>query len=719
MFRACIPGINRSAARSVEDCSGPNFRCEAMRKIGIDIGGTFTDLVLTDGVTSRTLKVPSTPDDPSSAAIEGLRRLQDELGGHADGVDALAHGTTVATNALIQRRGAKTALITTAGFRDVLEIARLGRPPQAIYDVHYQAVEPVIPRHLRMEVDERVDYRGEVVQELRREQVLELGERLADLQVESVAVCLLFSFLHPAHEQLVREVLCAALPGVPVLCSSDILPERREYERSSTTAISAYLAPTVTRYIGHMVTQLEQLEAARRLYLMQSNGGLNTPDTATANPGSLLLSGPAAGIVAAARLGAQAGLQNLISVDMGGTSFDVALIQDGRCLLGSETRLQEAAFNLPMLDIKTIGAGGGSLAWLDNAGVLRVGPASAGAQPGPACYGQGGEAPTVTDAALMLGLLNPATFLGGTMRIQPALARAAIEAQIASLLGMSVRQAAAGIHRIVNANMAGATRLVSVEKGHDPRDFALFAFGGAGPVHAVGIAQELDIPWVVVPRHPGNTSAAGLVVADIVHNFVQSAVTEMSRMTPQRLAEGFDALLRRADRALGANGVAPEQRRYERALDIKYVGQGYTLELALDESPITDATLPAISEQFHARHVAFYGFRADGEPVEIINLRLQATGILEQATVQPRAPGPREPDAARCGTREAWVEAEQAMQPYQLFDRARLRAGHVLSGPAIIEQTDSTTVIAPGWVGTVDGYENLIIGTNEWRGRTI
>ena len=685
-----------------------------MRKIGIDIGGTFTDLVLTGGEAALTLKVPSTPDDPGAAAIQALRRMRDEHGVDLAGVAALAHGTTVATNALIQRRGARTALVTTAGFRDVLEIARLGRPPRAIYDIHYQHPEPVVPRPLRLEVDERVNYRGEVVRALQAEDVRDLARRLRALDVESVAVCLLFSFLHPGHEQQVKAALVDALPSVPVLCSSDILPERREYERTSTTAISAYLAPTVTRYIGRMAAELRDLGVANRFYVMQSNGGLNTPGTVTTSPGSLLLSGPAAGIVAAARIGAQAGFSDIISMDMGGTSFDVALVRDGRCLLSAETNIDEAAFNLPMLDIKTIGAGGGSIAWLDNAGRLHVGPRSAGARPGPACYGQGGEAPAVTDANLVLGLLDPKRFLGGAMGIDPALAEAAVRTGIAEPLGMTVVEAAAGIHRIVNANMAGATRLVSVAKGNDPRDFALLAFGGAGPVHAVSIAAELEIPWVVVPRHPGATSAAGLVVADIVHDFVQSTVTEMSRMTPARLTEGLEALAARAEARLEANAVPPSRRHHARTLDIKYVGQGYTLEIAVHDGDITESTLADITERFHDRHEALYGFRAEGEPVEVINLRLQATGELERAAPEPKPRGPRDPESARTGGREAWVEGERAMRHHEIYDRALLAAGHIVTGPAIVEQDDSTTVIPPGWLGTVDGHGNFVIGTEAW-----
>ena len=687
-----------------------------MKKIGIDIGGTFTDLVYTDGATSHTLKIPSTPDDPSAAAIDGLRRLRDEHRIDLTDIRTLAHGTTVATNALIQRRGAKTALITTAGFRDVLEIARLGRPPEAIYDVHYRPIEPVIPRRLRLEVNERVNYRGEVTRAVDPAEVRSLAAELEALGVESVAICLLFSFLYPAHERQIRQGLELALPGVPVLCSSDILPERREYERTSTTTISAYLAPTVTRYIDEMIGELQGLEIPNEPYIMQSNGGLNTPQAATANPGRLLLSGPAAGIVAAARLGVQAGFENLISMDMGGTSFDVALVRGGRCLLATETRLQEAAFNLPMLDIETIGAGGGSLAWLDAAGKLHVGPHSAGAAPGPACYDTGGEAPAVTDANLVLGLLDPHAFLGGAMAIRTDLAERAIRSTIASPLEMSPAEAAAGIRRIVNANMAAATRLVSVGKGHDPRDFALLAFGGAGPLHAAAIADELDIPWVLVPRYPGNTSAAGLVVADIVHNFVQSVVTERSRLTAGDLLRGFDALRQRAAETLEANAVPPAQRRFDQSLDIKYVGQGYTLEIALSDRELDEDALAQIDEQFHARHEAFYGFRADGEPIEIINLRLQATGLLEQAQVPPNQPGAMDPAPALTGSRDAWSETDRAMVPHRIYDRSRLATGHVITGPAIVAQTDSTTLVPGDWIAVVDAYENLVIGKSQWPG---
>jgi len=687
---------------------------DVIKKIGIDIGGTFTDLFLTDGTSWRTVKVPSTPENPAAAALQALGTVRDEWHVDLTDISALAHGTTVATNALIQRKGAKAALITTAGFRDVLQIARLGRPPQAMYDVHYQPPPQLIPRKLRFEVNERVNFRGDVQTALDVGEAHALATRLGELDVECVAVCLLYSFLQPAHEQQLKVILEETLPDVPVLLSSDVLPQRREYERTSTTAISAYLAPTVTRYIDEMMLELDDLGLGQDFYIMQSNGGLNTPSTVIKNPGTLLLSGPAAGIVAAAEIGAVTGFNDLISMDMGGTSYDVALVRDGDCVLSTDTRLDEAAFSVPMLDMKTIGAGGGSIAWLDNAGRLRVGPQSAGARPGPACYEQGGSAPTVTDADLVLGLLNADGFLAGSMPIKLDAAASSIQHHVAEPLGLSVVEAAAGIRQIVNANMAGATRLVSVEKGNDPRDFALLAFGGAGPLHAVSIAEELEIPWVIVPRNPGITSAAGLVVADIVHDFMQTAVTEFESLSAPDLTAMFDQLLARAAATLEANRIGEDERRYHRSLDIKYVGQGYTLNIAVDDTSLTAASLAEIAERFHQRHETAYGFRADAEAIELIDVRLRATGRLPHVHSSAVLAGPSDPASAQIGMRPAWVDATNERCEHRLYEREQLRSGHLLTGPCIVEQTDSTTLIPPGWVATVDGYANLIIGTQAW-----
>jgi N-methylhydantoinase A len=698
-------------------CQGARERNRAVnvvKKIGIDIGGTFTDLYLSDGQSWRTLKVPSTQDDPGAAALRALRVVRDEWQVDLSDVSALAHGTTVATNALIQRKGAKAALITTAGFRDVLQIARLGRPPQAMYDVHYRPPPQLIPRPLRFEVNERVDYLGNIQTHLEREEVVALAKRLGEIEVECVAICLLYSFIQPAHEQQLRTILSESLPGIPILLSSDVLPQRREYERTSTTAISAYLAPTVTRYLERMVHELNDMALGKDFYIMQSNGGLNTPKTVIDKPGTLLLSGPAAGIVAAAQIGTLSGFDDLISMDMGGTSYDVALVQNGDCVLSTDTRLEEAAFSVPMLDMKTVGAGGGSIAWLDKAGGLRVGPQSAGAKPGPACYAQGGEVPTVTDADLVLGLLNADGVLAGSLPIQLLAAESSIQRAIAEPLELSVVDAAAGIRRIVNANMAGATRLVSVAKGNDPRDFALLAFGGAGPLHAVAIAEELEIPWIIVPRNPGITSAAGLVVSDIVHDFMQTAVVEFDKLTAERLSEYFDQLTLRAAQTLEANGIAEDARHYQRSLDIKYVGQGYTLSISCDEMHFSTSSLNVLAEQFHQRHETLYGFRADGESIELIDVRLRATGRLPQLPSVASEMGAREPDAAEIARRSAWVDATGEMQQHRVYARDKLRAGHVLTGPCIVEQSDSTTLIPPGWMATVDGYENLIIGTQEW-----
>ena len=545
------------------------------------------------------------------------------------------------------------------------------------------------------------------------EEVYELAAQIQRHQVASVAICLLYSFIQPLHEERIRDILLEALPGIPIMCSCSILPERREYERTSTTVVSAYLAPTITRYIEHMVTEVQKLGVKHQMYIMQSNGGLNTPQTATANPGTLLLSGPAAGVVAATRVGVEAGFRNLISADMGGTSFDVALIKDGQCLLSAENRIEESIFNVSMLDINTIGAGGGSIGWLDSAKKLHVGPQSAGARPGPACYGQGGNAPTVTDVNLLLGFLNFDGFLGGAMRLKLPLAERAIREQVAVPLGLSLHEAAAGMYRIVNTNMASATSLVSVEMGYDPRDFVLLAFGGAGPLHAVAIAQELDIPCVVVPRYPGITSAAGLVVANIEHNFVQTSAMEFDAGSEQILIDGLEALRQRADRTLEADDVPLSQRRYEYSVDVKYVGQGYALNIPLSNVETDGEALSKIAEHFHSRHQAVYGFWAGEDPIELINLRLRAIGVLEEPSRQPQSASPGDPRDAYRGEREAWAEATGDMVQHKIYDRDSLAAGHVLGGPAIIEQSDSTTVIPPGWQGIVDHYGNLVLRAKE------
>jgi N-methylhydantoinase A len=680
-----------------------------VKRVGIDIGGTFTDLVLLDEVDGSIAigKVPSTPDDPSRAAAEGIGQL---VASAAAAVGYIGHGTTVATNAVIQRTGAKTALITTRGFRDVLEIRRLARPPELIYDVLVRLPEPLVPRRLRFEVTERVAADGRVLTPLDEGEVRQIAAKLKARGVEAVAVCLLFSFLYPAHEQAIKRILAAACPGLPVSLSSEILPEFREYERTSTTVMNAYVQPLTAAYLLRMEERVRDLRLAGQLYIMQSNGGVAAPATVAHRPVTTLLSGPAGGVIAGAYVGQQVGLPNVITIDMGGTSFDVSLVPEGRPQVTEERKVLDQPVLVPMLDVHTIGAGGGSIAWRDAGGTLRVGPQSAGAVPGPACYGRGGTQPTVTDANVVLGYLNPKGLAGGAVPLDPALAAQAC-GELGKQFGLATAETAEGIYRIVNAAMTGAIRAVSVRRGYDPRDFALVAFGGAGPVHAVALAAELDIPWIVVPLSPGCHSAFGLVVADMLHDYAQSYVIEWAHLDRARLGELLAELQARGESDLVTDGIPPERRRYLRELDLRYLGQHFNTRVVLPDGPIDDALLAEVERRFHDEHERVHGFKAEGEPLELVNVRLTAIGLVPKPAGAAIAAGERTPPPPAT-TRQARFAGQAVACP--IYERGALRAGNVLAGPAIVEQLDTTTVLPPGWLATVDRYGNLILGRTEW-----
>ncbi|HEY7677638.1 MAG TPA: hydantoinase/oxoprolinase family protein [Candidatus Methylomirabilis sp.] len=676
-----------------------------MRRVGIDIGGTFTDFYVVDGERVETFKRSSTPDDPARAALEGLRALEARFGLPFHQLEAVAHGTTVATNAMIQRRGARMALVATRGFRDVLELGRLTRPPDALYNIQYEKPPELVPRHMIFEVDERVDAQGRAVRPLRDEEVARLADRLKAAGAESVSVALLFSFQNPSHERRIREGFGRLLPGVPVYLSSEILPEIREFDRTSTTVISGYLGPLVVGYMERMLAEIR----GPRFYLMQSNGGLTTLEMLRRRPASLIASGPAAGVVAAAALGEAAGEANIISVDMGGTSCDVSLIRARRPVVTTETHIGKYPLKVPAIDIQSVGAGGGSVAWLDGAKALRVGPHSAGAVPGPACYGRGGEQPTVTDANLAIGLLNPDNFAGGGIRLERARAEHAIQARVAGTLGMSAVEAADGIRRIVNAGMAGAMRVVTVEKGYDPRDCVLMAFGGAGPVHALDLAAELEIPRVIVPRYPGVTCALGLTLADVSHDYVQTLLVDVERLEAEVLNRRFGELEEQGHRDLGADGVPGDRQTMARSADLRYIGQGYHLNAPVAGGALDGRGVEAIREAFHAAHEATYGFRNPGEPVEIVNIRVTATGRLDKPAFPAHPVGGPDPFEARTGTRDVYSREHGGWAPFAVYDRAGLRPGNVVGAPAIVEQPDSTTVIPPAHRARVDAHLNLII----------
>ena len=677
-------------------------------RLGVDIGGTFTDLVLHEVETDRLefAKTPSTPANQATGVANGIRELVDRLGISPEAISFFIHGTTVATNTLLERKGARTALVVTEGFRDILQIGRQDRPH--LYDWRLQKPVPLVPRHLRFEIRERVLYTGEVLLPLRDEDVERLAERLRAANVEAVAVCLLHSYAHPVHEQAIGKALRMALPGVIISISYDVVPEFKEYERMSTTAINAYVAPVMSRYLRRLQESIAEIGIDSTVHIMQSNGGTMGADTALVKPVHTILSGPAAGVIGSVAIANQAGQRNSISVDMGGTSFDISLCYQGEVRRSQDSEIERLPVKVPMVDIHTLGAGGGSIAWIDPGGAMRVGPRSAGAEPGPACYGRGGVEPTVTDANLVLGRLNPESFLGGRLGLDPGKARGAILDRLASPLGMSVEEAAEGIVRVVNAGMIKGIRVVSVAKGYDPREFCLVTFGGAGPVHAAELAAELDIPRVLVPIAPGVTSALGLLMADLRNDLVRTVLRSSDSVDPGDLSARYaemeaDALEQMRREGLEAGSVA-----LVRMADVRYLGQGFELEVPVASGELTAAELSSIYERFHDSHRRLYGYDQKDSMLEVVNLRVTSIVKLPQPKFEA-APldGSRNPAGAMTGKRDVYFHGEPL--PSDIYDRKKLRPGDVVEGPAIIEQLDSTTVVWPGQAASVDAYSNLIL----------
>lgn len=656
--------------------------------VGVDTGGTFTDFVLLRDGVLQVYKVLSTPSDPANAILQGL----DELAARKD-LGALVHGSTVATNAVLERKGVKTGLITTAGFRDVLEIGRQTRPK--LYSIRVEREPPLVPRDLRVEVTERLDELGNELIALDDGSVDEAVELLKASGAQSVAVCLLFSFANPEHERQVARA--ARAEGFHVSASAEVLPEFREYERTSTLVLNAYVAPIMDRYLG----RLEQsLPIDSPLRIMQSNGGSISASTARHEAARTLLSGPAAGVVGADYVAKAAGFSQSISFDMGGTSTDVALI-DGGVTETTDGNIGGYPSKLPMIDIHTVGAGGGSIAWFDSGGALRVGPISAGADPGPAAYGRGGDEPTVTDANVVLGRLIPDAFLGGGMVLDRDAARSAVS-QIAERLDSTLESAALGIVRVANANMEAAIRVISVERGHDPRLFTLVAFGGAGPLHACELAAALRIPRVLVPSTPGVLSALGMLAADILKDYVQTI------MVPAEEASGkvepvFAELEARGRDDLRREGVDLGRTVIERYLDLRYVGQSYELVVPYA------GDLSAAIDGFHAAHDRRFGYSDPGEHVQVVNVRLKARGLadkpqIERGEIDSNATvEPAERRAVVFGS-----DGSATTHDTPIFDRATLSPGSVVYGPAIVTQYDTTTVLPPGWRLSVDATRSLI-----------
>ena len=677
-------------------------------RIGVDVGGTFTDIVCFDEQEGdfRLLKVPSTPDRPSAAVIEGTRRVLNQFEVAAESVGFFIHGTTVATNTILERKGAEVALLVTAGFRDVPAIMRQDRP--RLYDYFQQRPRPLIPRERRFEVPERMLYTGQVSRPLQEEPTRQLLRRLRELEIRDIAVCLLHSYVNPSHERTLREWIRQEIPEARVSLSSDILPEFKEFERLSTTAVNAYVLPSVGSYLQRLEEGLDSLKIPSGLHIMQSNGGIMTSETAQSHCVHMVLSGPAAGALSGLVLGRKAGLDHIISIDVGGTSADVAVAREGNLHFAEESEIAGQILKIPAIEINTVGAGGGSIAWVDSGGALQVGPQSAGAHPGPACYQRGGSRPTVTDANVVLGRLNAGHLLGGEMAIDADLSRKAIGEDVAAPLGLELVEAAEGVIRVINAVMAKAIRRLSVEKGYDPREFTLVSFGGGGPLHAAELAADLQIPRVLVPPVPGVSSALGLITADFRHDYVRTVLWKQQ----QASLDQFKAQLREMQSAALAQmkreGVASDLVAFVTASDLRYEGQGFSLPVTFDLEEMSGWTdLDPLIQRFHQRHQETYGYHDEQAAAEVVNLRLAAIGRLAPATLVRLPRRQPDPGPALEGTREIYVEGR--FTEANLYRRSGLGWGSVVAGPAIVEQLDSTTLILPGQRAETDEFGNLMI----------
>lgn len=691
-------------------------------RLGIDIGGTFTDAALVEESSGAVtiIKVPTTPAAPAQGFMQAVERGLQRCAVDGRAVRLVVHATTVATNALIEGKTARVGMLTTAGFRDILEIGRQIR--SHLYDVHLTKPRALVPRAWSFGVQERLDASGEVLEALNTDAVRQVAQQLQTAGVEAVVCCFLHSYLNPVHEQQAAAILREALPDVFLSISSEVCPEFREYLRASTTAVNAAIMPLVTRYLSALEMRLQERAIQAPFYVMQSSGGVMSSSAAKQRPVFMIESGPAAGVIAAGAFATPHGYRNVISFDMGGTTAKVGLIQDGQARLSTEFEVGGQAITplgegrgsgypvrTPVIDLVEVGAGGGSEAWIDAGGALRVGPRSAGAVPGPACYGQGGATPTITDANLVLGRLNPAFFLGGEIILDAAASRQAILERCARPLNLDVLQAASGIVDIANAHMISAMRLISVQRGYDPRDFVLVAFGGAGPLHANALAHELGIPTVLIPPSPGIASALGMLMTDIAHAFVATRRQTLSGLAPQALSALFGDFERQGEALLAQEGVEPSQRRLLRSVDLRYQGQSHELTVAVPSGVLTSQHVAALHEQFHTAHTRAYGYAAREDAIELVNVRLTAVGVSPKPRFPALPQGTPDPAAALKGRRPVWFRESNAFQECPVFARERLRQGNVLLGPAIVEELDATTVIHPGYQASVDQHGNLLL----------
>ena len=677
-----------------------------MFRVGVDVGGTFTDFTLANAVSGENLyfKLPSTPADPSVAIVDGIAAMLGTHGIDPTDVSYIGHGTTVATNMVIERRGVPTALVTTKGFRDVLAIGRQTRP--ALYDMSIRKPEPLVERYRRREVDERLDFRGDCVRQLDCSELERLLDELLATGIQAIAVSFLHAYRNPAHEEAAARVIARKLPGIYVSLSSTVLPEFREYERTSTTVLNAYVGPKMAEYFDRLDTRIGELGITVSPLTIHSNGGLLSIDAAKRLPVTTCLSGPAAGVIGAGVVGADAGVLDLVTFDVGGTSTDVSLVAGGRPRFTSGREVAGHPVKLPMIDIHVIGAGGGSIAAIDDAGALKVGPQSAGAQPGPVAYGRGGEEPTLTDANICLGRLDPVALLDGRMPVDRKAAIASIAARIAGPLGVSWEAAAFGIVQVAAANMSRAIRAVTTEQGHDVAALTLFAFGGAGPLHAADVARESGVGRILVPLEPGTMCARGALLSDISLDFVRNQLVPATEETWLRACVAMREMVDEGDRWLTSEKVQPALRAHDLAVDAHYAGQNHEIRVPLET--VDECGLDDFLIRFARAHKAGYGYDIPGQPVAIVSVRLRAIGRIPRMVKPPYIGGANIAEA-RCGTRSVYFGPDEGWLPTPLYRRAGLPVGGVVSGPAIVHEMSSTTLVLAGQSAAVDISGNILI----------
>ena len=670
-------------------------------RIAVDVGGTFTDVVVLDEQTGALHydKVETTPGDPCAGVVGGIGKAGSDL----SRVDIFVHGTTLGLNALLTRSGAELAIITTKGFRDVYLLGRTDREP--LYNLTYRKPEPLVPRYRIFEVTERMNYKGEVLVELDRREAASLGTRLKQQGVRSVAVCLLHSYINPAHELVLAEILADVYPGLSITLSHRLTREYREYERTSTAVIDAYIKPLTRTYLEKLDYELDSRGFAGSFLLTRSGGGAITVNAAKDEPAHLILSGPAGGVIGATAFGALVNEPNLVTIDMGGTSLDASLIVAGEPRVETQQRFQGLPIAIPALDIHTIGAGGGSIAWVDDGGHLQVGPQSAGAVPGPACYAKGGEYATFTDAALVMGYLDPDNFLGGEVALNGARAHQAVS-KVAGAVQLSVQETAAGIMRISEAKIAGAVRVISIEQGHHPKDFALLAFGGGGAFVATNIARELGIPRVIIPPAPANFSALGMLMVDVTHDLSQTCVMDLDQLKVESINAIFAELGRKGHDALEKDQVDPANRRLVPMAELRYQGQEHTVNLVFPTAELGVWDRGKIEALFNVAHEKQYG-HAMQDPIQIVTLRLRALGMLSRPDL-PKLDRTMEQPISN-GNRQIYRAGSGARQTYCIYQREDLRADQQIQGPAIIEEPTSTTILHTGDSLIVGLYGELLV----------